>query len=181
MPYRRFRRSSFGRRRRRRYQWARFQATNINPSQGPTVNADDLLSPWRTAAGVTLNLPEFTIWRIHIKVSIFFSWSPATVTSNSGASFALLVDSLSQAPLSALANPYEESFMMWDYLYGTEQLFQGAGAAGTLGDNVLYRMYDVRSRRRLRNAGDTLWAINQGQGNVSLTNYSYTASVLLSM
>jgi len=92
-----------------------------------------------------------------------------------------MVDSIAQPPLGALTNPYEESFMMWDALYGTEQLWQGAGAVATLGDTVAYRVYDIRSKRRFRNSGDTLWAQLTSQGNMLLTGYSYTGSILLGM
>jgi len=139
------------------------------------------LLSWKNSAGITLNIPEFTILRVHIKISINFSWSPAVITANSLAQFALMVDSQDQGPLNCITHPYEESFMMWDAIYGTEQLFQGGGDVGTLGDSVLYRTYDIRSKRRLRNAGDTLWAQLIDQGNLSLTGYAYTASILLGM
>jgi hypothetical protein len=70
---------------------------------------------------------------------------------------------------------------MWDELYGTEQLFQGGGDLTTLGDSVLYRTFDIRSKRRLKNAGETLWATLVDQGNLSLTTYSYTGSIYMLM
>ena len=174
-----YRRPYGGYRRKRRYEWVRFSFNNVGPVQGPSTNNDDVLAPFRTTASIGLNFPEFTIWRIHIKVSIVFSWSPAVITANSGAQFALMVDSINQAPMNVITNPYEESFMMWDFLYATEQLFLGAGAATTLGDSVIYKEYDIRSKRRVRNLGDTLWAQLVSQGNCSLTQYSYTSSVLI--
>jgi hypothetical protein len=175
------RRRRFPIRPRRRTQWARVSLNNVGPVHGPSVNADDLLANWRTAAGVTLNIPEFTIARIHIKISIAFSWSPATITANSLAHFALTVDSINQAPLNPLTNQYQQSYMMWDAIYGTEQLFQGGGDLTTLGDSVLYRTIDIRSKRKLGNAGDTLWALLVDQGNLSMSGYSYTGSILLQM
>jgi hypothetical protein len=46
---------------------------------------------------------------------------------------------------------------------------------------VLYKTYDVRSHRKLDNVNSSLWLTLSETGNAVLTDYSYTASILMKM
>jgi hypothetical protein len=81
--------------------------------------------------------------------------------------------------LNPVTNPYGESYLMWDNLYGAEQLFQGAGAVNTLGDTVAYKEYDIRSHRKLNNMSETLWLQIAQEGNALTTGFSFTQSTLI--
>src|SRR5712691_1487115 len=162
-------------RRKPKWLWVRESGNVAVP--GTNVNHDMMLD-YRTNAGLTGNLPEFTVWRIHVKVSIFFSYSPATYSSSSGAFVGLFVDDVN-TPLAAGGNAiaFEQQWLMWDILYAAEQEMMANN--GVVGTPVLYHEYDIRARRVLRALKDTLWLNIAPVGNASFTNVAFTQSTLL--
>jgi hypothetical protein len=129
------------------------------------------------ASGVTLNLPGITIGRIHIKVSIHFSFVPNTYTANSGIFVSSWVDNISQVPLNMVVEPYDQKFLIWEELYAAEQeLLSDPGTTGTV---VAYHEFDVRAKRKLTNQNDTLWLQFSAVGNANILDYSFTQSTLL--
>jgi len=143
----------------------------------PALENIDLLAVWRTTSGVTLNLPGFTIWRIHIKISINFTLSPLTFTANSGVMIAMFVDSINQVLLNPVTAPYDEKYLMWDELYAAEPQVQSH--AGTTPPLALYHEYDIRSHRKLDNVDDTLFLQLATTGNVVISDLSFTQSTLV--
>lgn len=166
-------------RRRKAYIWVRGAESTVTPVNQPSFIAHDLLERYRSTAGINLNLPEFTIWRVHIKIAIKFSVTAAAVTD--GALFAMFVEqSAAQGGLTAvfdpLLNPYNQRYMMWDALMANELRMQG----GTDPTNIyLYRNYDIKTHRRLVNLGDSLWLTVTPFGGATGLTFDSKYSILL--
>lgn len=177
MQTRFIRRRGFGRRfgaRKRRWQWVRTTQNNAAPA---ATNFNDLFATWRTTANFSITFPEFTIWRIHIKVSVLLHLSPATVTSSDGALIALYTENMDLAVQeNPVTHPYNYQYLMWDQLYNAEQ--QVFSHAGTTSPLMVYRQYDIRARRKIPNVMESLWLSINSTGNAVLDNYSFTASIL---
>jgi len=174
MPYGRYsRRRVFTRRRRTRYMWVRSNEVVV---PGTTMSVD-LMANWRSTAGVTIQFPDLVIWRLHLKISIRFTYSPATYSAASGVLCAVFVaDQNVGALLNPLTNQYTEQYMMWDMLYSAEQ--EVASDPGVAGQPVIYHEYDIKSHRRLRNIQETLWLQLYSQGNVVPAEVNFTQSAL---
>ena len=66
---------------------------------------------------------------------------------------------------------------MWDQLYGTQQLLMAGGV--TAGDTVLYKEYDLKTHRKIRNIDESLYLVFAPTGNATVTDFSFTQSTLL--
>jgi len=100
-----------------RWQWARVTTNSITPSPPYTA---DLLANWRLNLGITMNLPEITIWRMHIKISIRIT--VPTQQANDGIFISSWVDSAFQPTQLSSPNPYDQKYLIWDAQYITEQI-----------------------------------------------------------
>ena len=177
MPYRRMATRTFVPRKKARYLWVR---ETVNMIGAAPLNNFDLLSNFRQAQGITLNLPDIVIWRIILKISIRLDVG-LSVPANTGAMVALFVDdtelNLAQNPVTA---PYSQQYLMWDTLYSAQQILN-SGSAVAAGPTlpVLYNQYDIKSHRKLRNIDQTLHMQVAAQGSAVLHEISHTASILL--
>jgi len=165
------------------YQWARLNTGNIGGAF--TLANTDLLAPWRTANGWTLNLPDIVIWRIHLKISIHFTLSPATIVSTNGMFIGIFVDAADIAGGLAVASasPYDQQYMMWDKIYLADVLASNATNFST-GAITLYKEYDIRSHRKMTNQRESLWLQLQPQGDLTVgagDGYELTGSILLKL
>lgn len=178
-----YRRRAFSRARKRsNYVWVRGAENNVTPVSQPNSQTYDLLAVYRTTAGITLNIPEFTIWRIHIKISCQFGLTGPTAAANNAVLHSIFVEQASAAFLpNPVSAPYNERYLMWDNYYVAEQEMQSGIPVGAPGQDILvsYRAYDIRSHRRLDNLNDTLWIMLTPQGNVQNLTSSVTYSILL--
>jgi len=162
---------------RRRTMWADFDFVDLAPVN--PVSAYDLLLPWRTAAGITLNMPTITIGRILIKISIIYV--PGAAAANNGARIALGIEdkSYTTAALGVvndpLTQPYDQRWMWLEQLYQAEQELM----SGAVTNPVLYRSLDVRSKRKLANLGDTLLFSSSATGNSLHSQIAVSGRVLL--
>lgn len=173
------RRSSIMPRRKRKWIWIRESVNDPAPASG-TLSTTDLLSTFRTHGGITINLPELTIWRIKLRISITISLA-ATVNENDGVLATVFVDSLNQTMLNQLTNPFDEKDMIYSMMYATKTLSQSTGNSTGAQTNVcLYEEYDIKARRRLRAIDDTLWLQFASSGQASVTGWSYSAAILCS-
>lgn len=175
-------------RRRNPWIWVRGVNNNAAAISPPNIQTYDVLSTFRTTAGITLNIPEFTIWRIKIRISVQFGLSPDSMTASSGVLNTLLVE---QIPTTAvpqtvpdpIVSPYNARWLMYDMFYVSEAIMNGLllPTAAPAGTNVLSysRFYDIKARRRLGNLNDTLWVVLQPTGNVAQITSSVTYSILL--
>jgi len=143
----------------------------------------DLLSAWRAANNFSINLPDIVIWRIHIKISIHYTLSPATVLSGDGMFVAVFCDSvLAAAGVNPVTRPYDESYLMWDKIYASDSMSNGANLQAA--NATLFKEYDIRSHRKLLNQADTLILNLIPEGNVTISStdsYDIVASVLLKL
>jgi len=161
-------------RRKPRWQWVRENVNNASPNA--TLNTIDLLSNWRTHAGITVNLPEITIWRIHLKISVTISIA-AAVAANDAILNTVFVDGMNATILNQTTNTYDQPDLLFEHMYLTEytMLTGNTGMAGEIG---LYKTYDIRSHRKLQSIDDTLYLQLATTGQPQITAYSYAASIL---
>jgi len=157
-------------------------ATPVGP--GPAFTSFDLLGNFRGVMGISLNLPDIVIWRIHIKVSIRFTLAPSTaIQANDSVLFSLFVDTSNQTLLNPVTQPYSEKFMMFDNLYASSLVQQGLTVAASLpGDLLMFKEYDIKSHRRIANLDETLWMTLSPQGtDLTILNWSATHSTLVKL
>lgn len=178
MAFRRFRRRSILPRRRPKWRWIRQTFNNAAPSG--TLNSIDLLSNFKTHAGISINLPDITIWRLRIRISIDVSITGGTTTSNDGVLVTAFVDSSNQVVVSQLLDPMDQHDMVYDMLYTFETI---ARTDNNLTTNfvALFREYDLKSRRVLQNIDDTLFIQLAASGNAVIANYSISMALLTKM
>lgn len=182
------------RRSRGRWIWARaVQGLYTALNTGPAVNQFDLLADFRqqfvtgSSGGLTLNLPDITIWRIHLKLSLTAKWSLATApASNDGFHIAVYCNSIAEetaALTNYLTNKYSQQFLWWDYLYFNETWKNSTGyvtTASTTAIVPIYKEYDIKAHRKLVHMDDTLWLSVVSQGLDLVPNdLSFTYSILL--
>jgi len=142
-----------------RYLWVRNFVEQTAPANNPYLL--DLLADYRTQAAIGLNIPEFTIWRLRIKLYIRFTIS--AVSSNTGFFFAIYNDNF-QLPLAFTprTQAYSERYYMWDFR-SIEMQVQEAGVTTTPG---LAFEYDIKSHRKLQNINETMFMSLEALGNV---------------
>ncbi len=146
----------------------------------PTVNATlmnvDLLALYKTAAGININLPEFTVWRIRIKVSVSFTIA-AAVAANDAILLSVFTDSATQVPVNQVANPLDQRDLIFTPWYVSEAVSQGVNAgAGTF---VLFKEFDIKAHRRIRQGNDTLYLQLATSGQPQMTGVSIGQIILM--
>jgi len=117
-------------------------------------------------------------------VSIRFKFTVATLSENEGAYVGIFVDSRLQEnalAFSTFVNTYSKKMMMYDVLYVAENFKENFTniTLSTTTEQVLYKEYDIKSHRLLRNLDETLLLQIIGLGNVSLEGISFTQSTLV--
>lgn len=168
----RYYRRRFGRMRtKRKFQWIR--DTSVSNAPATPFNLD-LLSSFRTKFGISLNLPDIVIYRIHIKVAITIAIS--SFSPDTGVLYSVFNEDQNISPASNLVDPYQQRYLMWDRLLVAEQEVQSASTATP----TLYHEYDIKARRKFQNIEETLYTQTVLTGNAtSITQISHTWSVLL--
>ena len=170
MPvYRRYRRPVMARRRTVKWQWVREAHNNATPGNPENVN---LMTSFNSQLAILPgNLPDWVLYRLHLKLAVAFTGSAQT---NSGIAVACWVDSINQNLLTAQVRPYDQQFLIFDELYVGQALQQG----GVTPFNIV-NTYDVRARRKLSGPNNTVWLQLAPVGGVTFTNYSYILSMLM--
>ena len=169
-------------RRKRRWQWIRSTENSVTPISTSNFAQHDLLLNYRTLAGIDLNLPEFTIWRVLIKISIRISVAPAAAfVSNDGAQFAVFVDDMSDVGSNPVVSPYDEKYMLWDAIYAYEAFMQGGvnTTQETQGPLALFKSYDIKTHRKIENLKESLLFQIAPTGNSTVEDYSWTQNTLV--
>jgi hypothetical protein len=169
-------------RRNRHWLWIRSAENNVTAITAPAFGQSDLLSSYRTLAGVTLTIPDFTIWRIRISISIKFSLAAASdVDSNAGVLVAILVDDMSDPGTNPVVSQYHERYLLWDQLYVYKTFAQGGNltSIATAEHVALYKEYDLKGHRKLSNIGDSLLLQVAPVATGSIANYSFQQSTLV--
>jgi len=150
----------------------------------PAFATVDLLDNFRNVVGIDLNFPEFTIWRIRIKVSVRFTptLTASNIDSNCGVSVAMYVDDMADVGTNPNVSQYHEKYLLWDAMYVYKTLNQAAASTNvsTATDIALYQEYDMKGHRKLGNIGDTLqFQLAPVHGNI--VNYALTQQTLVLM
>jgi len=145
-----------------------------------------LLKNWRVANGYLLQLPDLTIWRIHIQVTIRFRFSNVALQAAQGAHVAIFTDDPVEesqvTTFNAFLNPLAKRYLMWDQIY-TASTEVGGGIANvtvnTTDDKFLYKAYDIKSHRRLQNQEESLLMDITEIGTITIQEISFQQSTLL--
>jgi len=183
MPYRRsFRSRGNFSRRPRHWLWVRSAENNVSAITAPAFGQSDLLSSYRSLAGVTLTIPDFTIWRIRISISIKFTVTAGQdIDSNAGVLVALLVDDMSDVGTNPVTSQYHERYLLWDEMYVYKSLMQSTATTmfASAAHVPLYKEYDLKGHRKLSNIGDSLLLQVAPIAAGSIANYSFQQSTLV--
>lgn len=171
------RRRYYSRRVARKPKWLWVRSAENNASPNSTLNNLDLLSTFRTHAGISVNLPEFVVWRIRLKISITITVT-TSVAANDGVLLTAFVDSYDQTAANQLSNSYDQKYLVYDMLYATETVKQSTDSLATT-TVTLYKEYDIKSHRKLAALDDTLKVQLASSGTAVITGYSFQQSTLL--
>lgn len=170
---RRYRRALMPRRR-GRFEWNR---QSFQPTVNATLMNVDLLGGFRTAAAISINLPEITIWRIKLRISIKFTLAAAMAAAD-GVLLTVFVDGQTQTPLTQISNPLDERDMLYALLFASETVMTGSSTTGA-GTFIMYKEFDIKTHRRLRSLNDTLWLQLASSGQAQITDVSISQATLL--
>jgi len=124
---------------------------------------------------------DYSIWRIHIRISIDIHLTAAAYTSDTGYSYGVYVDSINQTQLTGgpLTNQYEQRYLAWNTILLAKTISQNPFAVTVnLNTYMLYEEVDVRSRARVKEH-DTLWFQLRSLGNAQADQFDVFYSVLL--
>lgn len=164
-------------RKKRRVNWVWYHQVFNNASPSATLNTIDLLTNWRAQMGITIALPDITIWRVRIRISVIVT-AAAAVVSQDGFLTTLFVDSQNQAQLNYTASNLSQHFMWYQAQYLTQALEMDA-ASGVLGTYGQYEEIDCKAHRRMEKNDDTLFLQIVAMGGASIANLAYQQSTLL--
>ncbi len=181
MPYTARRRYPFAiqRKRRRKTMWVRDQMNLINPV---SPVAFDLFSTWRTFMGFSVNLPDITIWRLRIRISITGKISVAnSVKASNGVSIGCWVDSKNQSLTTVTSAPNEQHYLIYDQIPCAEAFMQSTNNFNSLAANEIYlfKDYDIKAHRKMPNVDDTLWFQVVQTGDYVLDQINFTERMLI--
>ena len=173
---------------RRKPHWLWVRANTNDPTSIPvtTHRTFDLLANYRTLAGIDLNLPEFTIWRVRIKVNVKFNLAIAqpTFEPSDGILVAMYVDDMADNGTNPVVSVYHEHYLIYEEIFAYKMLQEGANG-GQLTPQVataaipLYREFDVKSHRRITNIGETLQLQLAAFGNGVIQTSALSYSILV--
>lgn len=181
----RFYRSRFrgGSRRRRNWQFVRVTANDTTVVTPPAFYQEDLLLNFRQTLGISVQLPEITIWRLRIKISAKINWIAAPAAQYAaGFITAVFTDDISFTLQSAGTNPYSEKYMYYAARYYSDAVMMGERAiAANNTDYLTTDWIDVRAHRRLGNINDTLilQVVPTGSDVATMGGISWSAITLL--
>lgn len=136
------------------------------------------MANYKSHLGINVNLPEITIWRIRLKLSVFISVTTA-VAPNDGVLATVFVDGQNQTVLNQLSNSFDERDLLYDMLYATETLKYSTDSAAANLFPVLYKEYDIKAHRSLRSVDDTLFLQLASSGTAHITGYSLSMATLI--
>lgn len=166
---------------RRRWQWIRSNENTVTVVGPAAFEQKDLLQTYRALAGIDLNLPEFTIWRVRFKISIRINVSPAVqFTPNDGVKLAVFVDDMADPGVNPVTGPYDEKYMLWDTIYVYETLMASRGVTSGTSENIaLFRDYDIKTHRKIGNLKETLLFQIAPLGAATIHDYAWTQNTLV--
>lgn len=162
-------------RRRGRFEWLRDTINNASPNA--TLNTIDLMANYKSHLGISVNLPEISIWRLRLKISITISQA-AALAANDGVLVTVFTDGQNQTLLNQLTNGYDERDMLYNMMYSSEYAFNTA-VTGASSELILYKEFDIKTHRSLRSVDDTLFLQLAASGQTQITGYSVSVVNLI--
>src|SRR5262249_21774092 len=129
--------------------------------------------------GMSINLPGFTIWRLHFKFSCRITI--VTPQANNGVLLTAFVDSTTQTITNQGTFPMDERLLLHEQLYVNETIVQNGQGAGAAAVVPLYGSFDVRSHRKIENLQNSLILQNAVTGAATILDYSWTMSALIKL
>lgn len=178
------RRTGFRRRPKRNYQWARFTSADTAIKVAPAFYTEDLLTTLKSEYGFSVNFPDITIWRIHLRISVAIKWTnPVVNLEQNGVVVGVFVDDPAFTLQGVNTHPYMEKFMMYKMCYYSEAMMLGDRIPANGATDFFMKDFDIKTRRRLGNIEDSLilQVGPSGSGVAELDGLSYSGSVLLSL
>lgn len=136
------------------------------------------MSNWRTHAGISINLPEISVWRVKLKITIVIT-TAAAMQAQDGVLITAVTESVNLTLGNPLTVPFDQPYMLYDGLFlgkSAQLVANGLPAAGTF---VLYSEYDIKAHRRLQAQDDTLFLTFSSMGQAQMTQCSIQQSTLL--
>lgn len=144
-------------------------------------NTADLLANWKTQSGLLFNVIDYTIWRIHIRISIDIHLTAAHY-NGAGYTYGIYVDSKNQTQFATgpLTNQYEQRYLAWNTLYLEKAIMEAPfPATVNLDTYCLYEELDIRSHARMNPQNDTLYLQLDSLNNAQADTIDFTYAVLL--
>ena len=173
------------RRSRGKWQWVRQTGNNTSSVFPPASNTIDLLADWKSQFGFTVNLPEITIWRVRLKISVRVLF-PSTLTTveADAVNVGVYVNDVDSTVLASYPNPisapYAQQFMLYDTLYSSEGAVNGSIVPVANGQGFMYREYDIKARRRINNIKHSLILQYAPSGSLAqITGLGFQSVILL--
>jgi len=185
MPYVRMARGSYGRPAaavmavppgRRKRVWARFIDSNAALSE--LEYTFDMLSDFRTSAGINLNLPGVTIGRVRIRIQVRFDFSVVAGDSASG----VTVGIYTQSQQSTAGRLSSASDLTDDYLYWAWHplALEGPTLVSSVTTDCLVAFdIDSKAMRKMDEIGTGLFLNVQSTAATEIDGICVAGSVLL--
>lgn len=130
---------------------------------------------------MTFNVIDYTIWRIHIRISIDIHLTAASYQGN-GYTYGIYVDSKNQTQFATgpLTNQYEQRYLAWNTIYQEKTLYESPFAA-TVATNTycLYEELDIKSHAKMNPENDTLFLQLSSLNNAQADAFDITYAILL--
>lgn len=179
MPYYR-RRRNFRRGSARKKIWVRDIVEAVTPVPD-TIFRRDLLADFRTQAGLSINLPGFTLGPFKIKIGIRFDISVAAVTftQDDGYVVGIVVDDINATAPSPLTSPNVDwAWYSWYPLSPPDDVSVVSTAAPTNTSLLRSIEIDAKSMRKIEEVGQTAWLVVEATGNAHIDEITEFSSVM---
>lgn len=160
---------------RRKRVWARTIESNTDLALDVTY---DLLSDFRTSAGITINLPGVTIGRVRIKIQVHLDFSVTAGSSSHG----VVAGVYTQSQQSSGGRLQASSDLIDDYLYWGWHPASEAGeffTVGTATDQSYCFEIDSKAMRKMDEVGMGLFLNLATTGSINMVGSTIASSVLL--
>ena len=146
---------------RRKKVWARTIQTDTNPADVPYFV--DLMEDFRTAMGITINLPGFTVGPIKIKIGLRFDIE-VVQSQQMGYTVGLVVSDLAGTPPNPQIQP-DVDWMWWAWYPLVPPQEQVLVSSTPVAQTVLTSIeIDCNSMRKMEEVGQTLFLVISATG-----------------
>ena len=157
--------------------WVRDAVEQVSPVPSSHFRRD-ILADFRTQAGLSINLPGFTLGPFKIRIGIRFDITAATpnLTQADGYLVGLVVDQVDAtatlAPLPASVPNADWAWYQWYPLAPTDDVIVEAANAATNVQVVKTIEIDCKSMRKIEEVGQTMWLVVEGTGNAVIDEFT---------